>query len=111
MGKKIIIGMLAILFVVSIVTPAFCDDALKKLGRGVCNIGTCPMEVFEQIKRVNNDDGPMAACSYGVVKGVAMLFVRATVGVYEFVTFPFPVPKDYKPILTDPEFFFEEKTW
>jgi len=111
MGKKNIIGFMTILFIISLVSTAHCDDALKKLGRGICNIGTCPLEVFEQIKRVSNDEGPMAGCSYGVVKGVSMMVVRGCAGVYEFVTFPFPVPKDYRPLLTDPEFFFEEKSW
>lgn len=111
MTKKTIIICMALLFVVGSLTPAYCDDALKKLGRGLCNVATFPLEIFEQIKRTSEDDGPMAGMSYGIVKGVAMMCVRASVGVYEVVTFPFPIPKDYRPMLTDPEFFFEDKNW
>ena len=35
----------------------------------------------------------------GLAKGVGMLVSRELVGVYEFVTAPFPVPAGYRPIL------------
>ena len=47
----------------------------------------------------------------GVLKGVGMSCLRLGVGAYEIVTFPFPMPKDYAPILKDPEFMFEEANW
>ena len=88
-----------------------CGDPLKKLGRGVCNAVTFPFEIPNQIQRTNNTDGPMAAYTWGVLKGVGMTALRAVVGVYEIVTFPFPFPEGYKPILTDPEFIFEDQNW
>lgn len=109
--KKLTAIALIILMAVILASPAYCDDALRKLGRGVCNIGTCPAELFLQTSRVNNSDGPMAAFTYGIIKGVVMTGVRAVVGVYEVATFPIPVPKDYGPILKDPEFIFEETNW
>lgn len=109
--KKIFILALIFLLAISFVTPAYCGDALKKLTRGTCNIITCPFEIFERIQRVNNSDGPMAAVTYGAVKGLGMMVVRAVVGAYEVVTFPIPLPKHYDPILTDPEFFFEDMSW
>jgi putative exosortase-associated protein (TIGR04073 family) len=109
--KRFIVLSLVILSILAMTKDAYCDDALKKLGRGLANCFTCPIEILEQVKRVNNSDGPMAAFSYGVLKGVGMTVVRAAVGVYETVTFPFPLPKEYKPILTDPEFFFEGTNW
>ena len=112
MSRKVIfIILLVSLFVLNFCAPAYCDDPIKKLGRGICNIGTFPFEIAEQVSRVNDSDGPMAGATYGVLKGFGMMFVRALVGVYEVVTFPVPFPKDYGPILTDPEFFFEEKNW
>lgn len=109
--KLILITLLLASFVLICSTPAYCDDALKKLGRGLSNVVMCPFEILLQIARVNNSDGPMAAASYGVLKGVGMTGLRALVGVYEVATFPIPLPKYYKPILTDPEFFFEEMNW
>ncbi|MDP2913597.1 MAG: exosortase system-associated protein, TIGR04073 family, partial [Candidatus Omnitrophota bacterium] len=100
-----------LLFIVNMPGAAHGDDYLKKLGRGICNLVTFPFEIPLQISRVNNSDGPMAAVTYGMLKGVGMTIVRAYVGAYEVVTFPFPVPKYFRPILTDPEFMFEEKSW
>jgi putative exosortase-associated protein (TIGR04073 family) len=111
MKRNILITVFVILLAVSFANPAYCDTALKKLGRGICNVVTCPFEIFEQIARVNTSDGPMAGLTYGLLKGVAMTGVRVVVGAYEIVTFPIPFPKDYKPILKDPEFFFEERDW
>jgi len=111
MIKKIFLAGLVFLFMVSLLTPAYCDDALKKFGRGVCNVVTCPFEIFAQPMEINNSDGPMAAVTYGVLKGVGMTCVRGLVGVYEIATFLLPYPKGYKPILTNPEFFFEDMNW
>lgn len=86
-------------------------NALKKLGRGACNLATFPFEVFLQMSRVGASDGPMASWSWGLLKGLGMAGTRAVVGVYEIVTFPLPCPEGYRPILTDPEFFFEDQNW
>jgi putative exosortase-associated protein (TIGR04073 family) len=86
------------------------SDAWKKLGRGVCNMLTFPLEIPNQISKVNLTDGPMAAYTWGLVKGVGMTAFRALVGAYEVVTFPVALPEGYQPILTDPEFFFEDQS-
>ena len=109
--RRIIVSALISIMVLSLAVPAFCDDPVKKLGRGICNTISCPLEILDQVKKTNNSDGPAAGITLGVLKGVGMMCVRAIVGVYEIATFPIPIPKDYKPILTDPEFFFEETIW
>ena len=109
--RAILIGIIISLFVVVFAVPGYCDDPLKKLGRGICNTITFPFEFFLQVSRINNTDGPMAAATWGVLKGVGMSCIRLGVGAYEVVTFPFPMPKDYAPILKDPEFMFEEANW
>lgn len=111
MRKQIVVIGLISLVIVALASTAYCDTPIKKLGRGFSNVITSPFEIFEQMKRVNNTDGPWAGMTYGLVKGVAMTVVRAAIGVYEITTFPIPSPKEYKPILTDPEFFFEEMNW
>jgi len=87
------------------------DGAWKKLGRGMCNMITFPFELPNQISRTNITDGPMAGWTYGLVKGIGMTVFRAGVGVYEVLSFPVPCPEGYKPILTEPEFFFENQNW
>ncbi len=112
MARKVLfVGLIVILFAVSVASPAYCDDPLKKLGRGLANVMTFPLEMFLQTGRVSTSDGPVAAATWGILKGVGMSAVRLMVGAYETVTFPIPVPKDYLPILRDPEFMFEESNW
>lgn len=110
MKKLFLIGFIFLLLM-AMSSPAYCQDPMKKLGRGLCNVVTFPFEVPEQISKTNNSDGPMAGCTYGLLKGIGMMGVRAIVGVYEVATFPIPLPEAYKPILTDPEFFFEDQSW
>jgi len=109
--RNVLMLLFVFLFIIVLASPAYCDDPVKKLGRGLCNIGTFIFELPLQISRVNQVDGPMAACTWGVLKGIGMSGTRLITGVYETVTFPFPVPKDYAPILKDPEFMFEEQNW
>lgn len=111
--KKVTAFILVLIFAFSLVAPAYCeiDGAIKKLGRGLCNAVTFPLEVPEQMKRVSDAEGPMAGLTYGILKGAFMMCVRAVVGVYETATFPLPIPQDYKPILNDPEFFLENTNY
>lgn len=110
MKQKIVIGLILILLL-TLVGQAFCQTSTRKLGRGICNIVTCPLEILEQTKRAYDSDGASAALTYGFVKGVFMTGARILVGIYETVTFPIPVPHDYKPILDDPEFLSEPMPW
>ncbi|MFH1996360.1 MAG: exosortase system-associated protein, TIGR04073 family [Candidatus Omnitrophota bacterium] len=86
--------------------PSYGNNALTKLGRGFCNVTTCYLEIMEQSVKEKEKGGSLQGMTTGLVKGVAMTAVRLGVGVFEIATFPFPVPKGYKPILTDPENFF-----
>ena len=95
-------------------SPCDCPPdgtALQKLGRGFCNCITFPMEIFHQMGCVNQTDGPMAGWTWGLLKGIGMAGVRAVVGVYEVATFPIPCPECYRPILTSPEYFFENTNY
>ncbi len=91
--------------------PSGDNNPLKKLGRGMANFLTFPFEIPYRIGKANESDGPYAAFTYGLVKGIAMSGFRALIGTYEILSFPFPLPEGYRPILTDPEFFFEGETY
>ena len=108
MKKKLTIVIISILLMTVFTVSAYADTPVKKLGRGICNIVTCPLELFKAMQDIHNEDGFFAALTWGLLKGTFNTGVRAVVGAYEVVTFPFPVPSDYEPILTDPEFFGEE---
>ena len=104
--KRITVCMLSVVCLAAWTAPLYCDDAVQKLSRGICNVVTCYFEVFEQSKRVKEASGSVAGMTYGFAKGVTMTAVRALAGVYEIATFPLPYPKDYQPILKDPVSFF-----
>ena len=103
-------ALLFLLVFVVLFTPVIsrANNALKKLGRGAANIVTCPMEIPYRIGEANKENGPVAAFTWGILNGIWQTCLRAATGVYEVVTFPIPLPKNYKPVKDDPEFFLEE---
>ncbi|MFC1577206.1 exosortase system-associated protein, TIGR04073 family [Candidatus Omnitrophota bacterium] len=106
--NKAVAKALIAVILLGIAQPVYCDNALDKLGRGICNTSTCFFEVISQSAKVKEEKGSIAGMTLGLAKGVMMTMVRAVVGVYEIATFPVPFPGGYKPILTDPENFISE---
>ncbi|MEO6788398.1 MAG: exosortase system-associated protein, TIGR04073 family [Chthoniobacteraceae bacterium] len=75
-------------------------DATRKLGRGWANFIYGPAEIADTMQRVNELDGNAAAWTYGWAKGVRRWIVRASAGVYEIFTYPFPTNRrSYRPVL------------
>lgn len=94
-----------------VVAPAYCtDNPVKKLGRGISNCLTSPLEIPNQMIKINEENGPVAGLTWGVVKGIGMAVARVAVGAYETATFPIPVPAYYDPIITEPEFLLDDMT-
>ncbi len=82
---------------------------LRKLQRGFLNIVLSPMEVsaaLAQEKSENHEQMPPSWMS-GLLHGTALMGGRALIGVYEIATFPFPLPKNYEPVVK-PEFVWEK---
>jgi putative exosortase-associated protein (TIGR04073 family) len=71
----------------------------RKLGRALSNISPDILtEIPVTVCQIQDREGDLAAASYGVVTGVGRVFYRFGAGVYELVTFPFPVYKgSYRP--------------
>ena len=86
-------------------TPAEAQryNAGRKFGRGLAGMTTCFLELPGNIVKTSRERGVGWGLTLGFVEGLGRLVVRPLVGVYEFVTAPFPVPAGYKPILK-PEF-------
>lgn len=103
----------AVMFGLTMTAKADTDDApkgqhpLRKLGRGLANVGFGLVEVPNQFSKINSEHGFPAAATYGVGKGLFRWVGRELVGAYEVVTFPIPAPRGYKPIMK-PEFLVEE---
>jgi len=79
------------------------NKMLHKLGRGVTNVVTCWVEWPRNIAIEWDKTDPVTGFILGTVKGVGWGFARLSTGVYDVVTFPFPVPENYVAML-EPEF-------
>jgi len=105
--KKGIIVFVAVLTIFSLATTCYAQDMGKKLMRGLANVVTGWVELPKNIYDTSVEDNIFSGLTVGLAKGVGMAIVRTGAGVYETVTFPFPIPEDYAPVL-EPEFVFSE---
>lgn len=103
--KRGIIICLAIFMVLNIAALSYAQDPAKKIGRGLANILTGWVELPKNIYDTSVEDNPLSGLTIGLAKGVGMTIVRTGAGVYETVTFPFPIPEGYTPVL-EPEFIW-----
>ncbi len=107
--KKVFLRGVAVYTVVFaallIATTCFAQDPFTKLGRGVANTLTGWVELPKNIYNTSVADNAFAGWTLGLARGAGMTLVRTGAGLYEIVTFPFPLPQDYKPVL-EPEYVF-----
>lgn len=107
-------SLIALMFVLSAGSAfAGADDSSRqqsdiskmghKLGRGVTNIVTCWLEWPRSVATEWSKTDPVSGLIVGTAKGFAWGFARLASGVYETITFPFPVPPNYATII-EPEF-------
>jgi len=80
--------------------------ALRKLQRGFLNMALCPIEVAHELSEVKNTDYFLPTWVTGLWKGTLFMTGRAVIGAYEILTFPFPLPSGYEPVIY-PEFSWE----
>lgn len=80
-------------------------QAMEKLGRGIINLITGWVEVPKRMDETNKRYGLGPALTIGLLRGLGQGFVRTAAGAYEIVTFPFPAPPGYAPIMR-PEYVF-----
>ncbi len=106
--KKGLIIAIVMVMVLALATVSYAQDPAKKLGRGLANILTGWIELPKNIYDTSVEDNPLAGLTIGLAKGIGMTIVRTGAGIYEVVTFPFPIPEDYGPVL-EPEFVFSEQ--
>ncbi len=75
----------------------------RKFGRGLAGMTLGIMEIPGNIVEESRDNGVIAGMTVGFAKGLGSFVTRELVGVYEFLTAPFAVPRDFAPVL-EPEF-------
>ena len=92
--------------------PAWAEQetgalVVNKLFRGIANAATGWMEIPKQISITWQESSPGMGASWGLVKGIGYAIARSVGGAYEIVTFPFPIPEGYKPIM-QPEYVLSD---
>jgi len=101
MNRIKLIFIIVIILVFGINTAADAGP-FEKLGRGIANSLTGWIEIFTTTYESSKENG-MTGIVSGIPEGIVKALVRSLAGVYEIVTFPLPVPADYKSII-EPEF-------
>ena len=79
--------------------------ALSKLVRGVTNILTGWVEIPKRVHETTDTSGAGAGFTWGFLRGFGYGFIRTAGGAYETVTFPFPAPPNYQPVMQPPYVF------
>lgn len=97
-----------VVILLSAASTCYAQDPGKKLGRGIVNIFTGWVELPKNVYQTTEESNAFAGMTIGLVKGLGMTIVRTGAGIFDAATFPFPVPKDYKPVL-EPEYVLEKK--
>lgn len=81
-----------------VTTGAQADTSAQKFGRGLAGMTCGFLELPGNIVKETNAKGA-AGLPLGFAKGLGMMVTRELVGVYEFVSAPFPLPAGFRPIL------------
>lgn len=74
-----------------------------KFGRGAVNVLTCWTEIPRNVAIEWQRTDPASGFFLGVGKGLGYGYARFMGGLFDMVTFPFPVPMGFAPVM-DPEF-------
>jgi len=83
--------------------PCRAQTAARKCVRGLAAMTTGFLELPGNIMAETKAKGPGEGIPLGFAKGLGMIVVRELVGVYEFLSAPFPAPAGYRPVI-EPEF-------
>jgi putative exosortase-associated protein (TIGR04073 family) len=98
-------ALCAVLLLALVILPSAAEaqSATRKFGRGLAAMTTGFLEIPGNMVTESKSNGWGYGLTLGFVKGLGAVVVREIVGVYEFLSAPFPVPQGYKPLI-QPEF-------
>ncbi len=88
----------------------YADGSTRKLGRGVCNVVTAPLELIRTPYLVTQQEGTMAGATVGLIQGLGAVLTRELAGVVEMATFFLPFPNGFDPLIK-PEFIYAHGDW
>ena len=106
----VLCGLLTTIVVLASAAPASAEEmesgrAVTKLTRGAVNLVTGWVEIPKRIQETSQTSGAAAGFTWGLLRGLGYGFIRTAAGAYEIVTFPFPAPPNYQPVI-QPEYVF-----
>ena len=78
---------------------AYAYTSAQKFSRGLAGMTCSFLEIPGNIVKETRARGPVGF-PIGLATGLGMTVTRELVGVYEFISAPFPVPSGFRPILT-----------
>ena len=112
--SRVLQSALVTFLILSYATPASAQagdgqKAFTKLTRGAVNILTGWVEIPKRIQETSNDAGAFAGFTWGLLRGIGHGFIRTAAGGYELLTFPFPAPPGYEPVI-QPEYVFSDNS-
>jgi putative exosortase-associated protein (TIGR04073 family) len=87
---------------IGMTTEASAHTAAQKFGRGLAGMTCGFLEIPGNIVKETRAQGGVGV-PIGLGKGLGMFVARELIGVYEFISAPFPAPAGYRPILS-PEY-------
>ena len=114
--RRVLVGLLCMVAGLAIPISAAAkesaagNDLLRKLGRGIANVATCPLELIRTPELVGRRDGYLAGMSVGILQGAFRTIARGLVGAFEVFTFYSERPNHYAPIM-QPEFVWSHGNW
>ena len=73
--------------------PSEKNGPIRKLSRSLANIIYGVSEIPVQWSKTNREEGGTSAATYGLIHGTRKSVARLGFGIFELVTFPFPVYK------------------
>jgi putative exosortase-associated protein (TIGR04073 family) len=105
--KKAVCICVVLALIAGSAAAGYCQDPARKLGRGIANIITCPVEIPNNIvNRWRCDKAIFESLVVGLPTGILRMVMRCGVGAFETVTFLFPLPSGYCPVM-EPEFVWD----
>ena len=102
MPRSLVIGS-GLLLLLLVAPPADAQTASRKFLRGLAGMTAAFLEVPGNMVAETRKNGAGEGIPLGFAKGLGMIVPRVLVGVWEFLSAPFPAPPDYRPVL-EPEF-------
>jgi len=89
---------------------SYFDGMTRKLGRGLANVLTAPLELIRVPSLTSQRESGFSALTVGILQGIRAAGIREAAGVIEVVTFFTPRPNGFLP-LVKPEFVYASGTW